>query len=142
MTTDGLADAPDRTVASVMTMDAVSVPDGTSLAAVAELLDAYRISGAPVVDARGTFVGVVSQTDLVRLRAAGPHAGGWHSACVDDVMTSPPITISSSAPLAQAARRMVELGIHRLVVVDETDEPIGVVSESDIVRDIAESCDG
>jgi CBS domain-containing protein len=56
-------------------------------------------------------------------------------------MTSPPITIGIDASLRDAARAMIERGVHRLVVVDDAREPVGVVSESDIVRDIAESCD-
>jgi len=31
--------------------------------------------------------------------------------------------------------------IHRLVVVDGHQTPIGIISQSDIVRDIADRCD-
>jgi predicted transcriptional regulator len=31
--------------------------------------------------------------------------------------------------------------VHRLVVVDHRGRPTGVISESDIVREIADSCD-
>lgn len=40
----------------------------------AKLLDWHQISGAPVVDAAGKVVGVVSATDLVRLAAEEPEA--------------------------------------------------------------------
>jgi CBS domain-containing protein len=133
--------APDRSVGAVMTMDPVVIPVMATVATAAEILEAYRINGAPVIDDDGRIVGVVSQTDLVRLRAAGRAAGAWHAARVIDLMTSPPITIGIDASLRDAARAMIERGVHRLVVVDDAREPVGVVSESDIVRDIAESCD-
>jgi CBS domain-containing protein len=56
-------------------------------------------------------------------------------------MTKPAKTISGSAPLDEAARRMTAEHVHRLVVVDDRQTPIGVISESDIVREIADSCD-
>jgi predicted transcriptional regulator len=31
--------------------------------------------------------------------------------------------------------------VHRLVVVDRRETPIGIISESDIVREIADCCD-
>ena len=46
-----------------------------------------------------------------------------------------------SAPLGEAARQMTTKHVHRLVVVDDRHMPIGVVSESDIVREIADCCD-
>ena len=54
-------------------------------------------------------------------------------------MTSPPITIRRSTPLAVAAARMERHHIHRLVVVADDDEtlPIGILSTTDLVHDIA-----
>ena len=52
-----------------------------------------------------------------------------------------PIDIRSmpaSASLHEAARLMTEHRVHRLVVVAERDGgPIGVISESDVVREVA-----
>jgi predicted transcriptional regulator len=36
---------------------------------------------------------------------------------------------------------MTEAGVHRLVVVDAMSEPIGVISESDVLHEIADFCD-
>lgn len=57
------------TVREVMKQDVVSVPTGTSARNLARLLVDEEISGVPVVDGEGRCVGVVSQTDLVRLAA-------------------------------------------------------------------------
>lgn len=60
---------------------------------------------------------------------------------VRDLMTKPAKTIAGSAPLDDAARRMTAEHVPRLVVVDNRRAPIGVISESDIVREIADCCD-
>ena len=83
----------------------------------------------------------VSQTDLVRLRGSDLPWTGWHGLMVRDLMTKPAKTIAGSAPLDEAARRMTAEHVHRLVVVDNRRAPIGVISESDIVREIADCCD-
>jgi CBS domain-containing protein len=135
----GRSSAP--TVASLMTMSPVVVLEDDAIAAAAELLAAHEITGLPVVDAANGLVGVISQTDLVRLRASTLRWGGWHALMVRDLMTKPAKTIRASAPLDEAARRMTLEHVHRLVVVDGRNTPIGIISESDIVDDIADRCD-
>jgi hypothetical protein len=85
---------------------------------------ALGISGAPVVDADGVLVGVVSMRDLVTK----------DTELVSILMTAPPLTIGPKATIEQAGRIMGESGYHRLVVVDDGNKPIGVVSSLDIVR--------
>ena len=48
-----------------MTRFVVSVPEGASLAEVADVLDAHRIRQVPVMS-DGRFVGMISRADLVR----------------------------------------------------------------------------
>ena len=129
------------TVESLMTRSPVVVAEDDAIAGVAELLAGYEITGLPVVDAADRLVGVISQTDLVRLRGSTLPWTGWHGLMVRDLMTSPAKTIRASAPLDEAARQMTAEHVHRLVVVDDRQTPIGVISESDIVREIADCCD-
>jgi CBS domain-containing protein len=129
------------TVANLMTGSPVVVSEDDVIAGVAELLAGYEITGLPVVDSADRLVGVISQTDLVRLRGSTLPWAGWHGLVVRDLMTKPAKTIAESAPLDEAARRMTVEHVHRLVVVDHRHRPIGVISESDIVREIADCCD-
>jgi len=131
----------EQTVANLMTGSPVVVTEDAAIAGVAELLAGFEITGVPVVDAADRLVGVISQTDLVRLRGSTVPWTGWHGLMVRDLMTKPARTISGSAPLDEAARRMTAENVHRLVVVDNRQTPIGVISESDIVREIADCCD-
>jgi tRNA nucleotidyltransferase (CCA-adding enzyme) len=130
-----------RTVATVMSADPIRVAPTTSVAEVAELLDAFGIGGVPVVDGIGRVAGVISQADLVHVRASGLPWNGWHGLRVADVMTQPAFTVAATDSVTDAAALMDERRVHRLVVVDENEEPIGVVTVSDIVREIADACD-
>ncbi len=85
-----------------------------------------------VAEGEGTQpLGVVSHTDVIahygedlsRLRAK-------------DVMTPGVITISKDAPVAEAVRKMLESRIHRLLVVDAEGNPLGILSTTDIIRDM------
>jgi CBS domain-containing protein len=131
----------EPTVANLMTSSPFVVTEDDAIAGVAELLAGYEITGMPVVDAADRLVGVISQTDLVRLRGSTLPWTGWHGLMVRDLMTKPARTIAGSAPLDEAARQMTSEHVHRLVVVDDRQIPIGVISESDIVREIADCCD-
>jgi CBS domain-containing protein len=137
--TTGRSSAP--TVESVMTSSPVAVSEHDAITEVAELLVGFEISGLPVVDSDDRLVGVVSETDLVRLRGAAIPWTGWHGLMVRDLMSTPAKTIKGSAGVDAAARQMTTEHVHRLFVVDERQTPIGVISESDIVREIAEDCD-
>ena len=123
-----------RTVGEIMTANPVSISETASLAEAAKVLDASRISGLPVVDANGTLVGVMSQTDLVRVRANTQLASNWPGLAVGRIMTTPALTIPMTATLDEAARLMDERRVHRLVVTNGAATPIGIISASDLVR--------
>jgi CBS domain-containing protein len=52
-------------------------------------------------------------------------------------MTPNPITVEEDTPVEIAAQRMIEAGIHRLIVIDEGGRPVGLVSSTDILGVIA-----
>ena len=136
-----IARTPGPTVESVMTVSPVVISEDEAIAAVAELLAGYEISGLPVVDSGDRLVGVISQTDLIRLQGAAIPWTGWHGLIVRDLMSWPAQTIEGTATLDDAARRMTAAGVHRLIVVDEDQAPVGVISESDLIKEIADACD-
>ena len=123
-----------RTVGEVMTANPISVVETASLAEAASILDTRKVSGLPVVDADGTLVGVLSQTDLVRARANQHLVANWPGLAVGQVMTKPALTIAATASLEEAAKAMEERRVHRLVVTNATATPIGIISTSDLVR--------
>ncbi len=110
-----------------------------SLTEAAALMDRHHIHGLPVVDADGVLVGVLSQTDLNRARSTEYLWANWPGLVVRHLMTSPAVTVRRSTPLLAAARTMEELGIHRLVVVEDGDptNPIGILSMTDLIHALA-----
>jgi CBS domain-containing protein len=130
------------TVADVMTIDPVLISAEASLEEAARLLHSRAISGLPVVDAGGSLLGVISQTDLLAIgdsaigRAIRSHATGIR---VGELMTSPAVTVPMTSSLHEGARRMRDARIHRLVVIDEAGHPVGVLSAIDFVALFAES---
>jgi CBS domain-containing protein len=128
-------------VGELMTPDPVTVLADAPLSEAIQLFDLYRFHGPPVVDELGTLVGVLSETDLVRARTTEHMWDGWPGLKVRHLMTSPAITAIATTPLDEAVRTMEERHIHRLVVVDEDEEenPIGVLSMTDVVHAMAEA---
>lgn len=134
------ARASGSTVEDLMTKSPVVVSECDAIADVAELLADLEVSGLPVVDSTNQLVGVISQTDLVRLMGSTLPWSGWHGLLVRDVMTRPAKTTEGSSAVDAVARQMTAEGVHRLVVVDGRQIPIGVISASDLVREIADTC--
>ncbi len=53
--------------------------------------------------------------------------------CVDDFMTVDPITVGPSEPVPAIARLMNAKGIHRVIVVDDDNFPIGIITSLDLL---------
>jgi CBS domain-containing protein len=135
-------------VSDAMTRDLVTTTPETTLKDAAGELVRHRVSGLPVVDASGSVVGVLSETDVVakevddrprdsalRRFLEGPAVDDrFYARTVADAMTSPALTIEPDRPVAQAASIMLTEGINRLPVVDEQGELVGLLTRGDLVR--------
>jgi CBS domain-containing protein len=60
---------------------------------------------------------------------------------VGEVMSKNPITISPDKTLREAATIMHDRSVHRLPVLDRTDQVIGILTRGDIIRAMAASQD-
>ncbi|MYT16722.1 CBS domain-containing protein [Streptomyces sp. SID4951] len=120
-----------RRVGSVMTDDVVSARSGTPADDVARWLAEYDINGLPVVDAEDRVIGVVSATDLKRVRRA-PAAEGMLTAGA--VMSAPARTVRADDSVVRAARLMSTSGVERLPVVDEEARLVGMITRRDVLQ--------
>ena len=96
-----------------------------------------KVRALVVIDGHCALAGILSQTDLVNatLMQLGTHP--WQDMMVCDVMTRDVLTVSSEMLLSEAAKLMVDRGVHRLVVIDSQHSdcsPVGVLSVGDIMR--------
>jgi IMP dehydrogenase/acetoin utilization protein AcuB len=120
-------------VGNLMTVDPVVVDAEAPVTKAELLLKSYRISGLPVV-ADGALVGVISQTDLLNARSSELIGANWERVRVRHLMSRPPVTVHMNTSVERAARVMLEQHIHRVVVIDEDDVPIGVLTSTDLLR--------
>lgn len=88
------------------------------------------VSGAPVQDAAGHILGLVSKSDL----ANPSRPSQLVDATAEDVMTPIVFAVNSGDSVGEAAKRMVETGSHRLVVIDDDGHLAGIISTMDVVR--------
>jgi CBS domain-containing protein len=135
-------------VAELMTTDVLTVGPETSLKDVAELLAARGISGAPVVDASGRLLGVVSEADILAKERRPPRQSRLaqvlgYSRALDpkaaartagQAMTAPALTIGAERRADAAAALMLDRGVNRLPVVDRDGVLVGIVTRADLVR--------
>jgi predicted transcriptional regulator len=152
---------PVRRVKDVMNPDIMTVADDMTTEELVRFLDEREISGAPVVDSQGHFIGVVSMTDIGRHLAEPSDFASAHdefyrdlrdeltledfgqrniegsAVTVRDVMTPVVHHVAATAAVAEAARIMAERHIHRLVVT-EGRQPVGMITSTDLLRVIAE----
>jgi CBS domain-containing protein len=115
-----------------MSAPAITLGSDASLASVISLLESRAISAVPLVDG-GRLVGIVSTTDAVGALPAGDDAA---PVAARDRMTSPVLTVHPDEPLDDAARRLVRARVHRLVVVDDDDAVVGVLSARDALAEV------
>jgi CBS-domain-containing membrane protein len=52
-------------------------------------------------------------------------------------MTPDPVTVAVDTPLPKLAQKMVDAHVHRIIVVDRRNRPVGIVSSTDILATIA-----
>jgi CBS domain-containing protein len=138
-----------------MTPDPICIQPATTIRELARVFENNQISGAPVVDAQGRVVGVVSKTDLIRSCSEGtadiPPAylfevlreqGDEDTAtevipeplvCVEDFMTEDPLMVSPDVSAASVARLMYDHRVHRVIVVDRDRFPIGIITSLDLL---------
>lgn len=136
------------TVGEVMTRDVVTISPDTLFKEIASTLSVHGIGAVPVVDARGTPVGLVSETDLLRKEVDQPHMPGrlmtrpgWpqerakaRGESAAGVMTAPAVTAHADWAVAEAAREMDRRRVKHLLVVDDDGRLVGIVSRSDLMR--------
>ncbi len=109
----------------------VSCAPDLDLIEMARLMMVNNISGIVVVE-DGKPVGIVSLRDLRNLIATA--AESIRTSKVRDVMRTSLITIHRSDYLFSAIFLMAKHNIHRLIVVDEFDALVGVITDADLLR--------
>jgi CBS domain-containing protein len=131
-----------------MTPHPITIDPKTTLPDAHRLMKECHIRRLPVVE-RGKLVGIVTLGDV---REAGPSDATSLSIfelnyllarlTVQGIMTPRPISVAPDATIREAARLMLEHKIGGLPVVEpETGKLVGIITESDIFRVLAQEAD-
>lgn len=151
----------------VMTKRVITLSPEMSLREALETLAEEKITGAPVVEADGSPVGVISVNDIAgyevgKIRKKEARRALYYSvadyaesedyptlddedlpeevldrATVANAMTPMTITVSPESSLEQVSRVMAKERIHRVLVTDAF-KIVGIVSSMDVLRAIAD----
>lgn len=121
----------DQFVGDVMTQSIRTIPPETTASTVATLFADHDIGSAIVVDPEtGTYSGIVTESDIMQLVAAGDDIA---SIRVDTFLSAPLITIASTESIHTAATLMKEHSIRRLPVTEDGDL-VGMLTTTDLTH--------
>jgi len=147
----------DLCARDLMSQSVLCISQETSVRAAAHQLAQANVTGAPVLDQRGRCVGVFSQTDIVRFLdgvqaqllgqpgSEQDYFADWQvfdldalpGESVSGCMTRQVVTALPDATVGDLSRMMHDARIHRIVIVDDNDHVVGIVSSMDILAAVA-----
>ena len=115
---------------SGMVVNPITMKPDQSLAEALELMQSHRISGIPIVDTSGKLCGILTNRD-VRF-AENPRQR------VSELMTRGNLATVGLGTSEEVARRILhERRIEKLLVVDEGDHLVGLITVKDIEKSVA-----
>jgi len=137
---------------NIMTRRVISIAPDASIFEAAHLMLQNRISGLPVVDAKGALVGMVTEGDFLRRAETGTekHRPRWiefilgpgraaadfthsHGRKVDEVMSDNPLSVSEDSSVEEIVSLMERHRIKRVPVTRDA-RLVGIVSRANLVR--------
>jgi len=114
----------------IMTRTVATIHPEASAQEAAQLLYQKRISGAPVVDAAGNIIGIITEADIIsKVNREGLR--------VADIMSHEIIAVGEETPVNEIAALLTERKIKRVPVVCD-GKLVGIVSRADIVHAVAQ----
>ncbi len=139
-------------VADIMTTNLLTLSPDLPVGRVAQMLAGRGVSGAPVLDAEGRLLGMLTEGDLIRRLAAetdrprswflgmfgsapaqAAHYARSHGRRARDVMTTAVESVTEDTPVAEAAALLERHGIRRLPVLRD-GRLVGIVSRADLLK--------
>jgi len=139
-------------VSELMSRDVATIGVSDSCQEAVARMARRKIRHLPVVERDGTLVGVVTDRDLRHhlfeprvMKEIGSVSVDTvlKAVAVQDVMSSPVVTVGPQDDLESAARAMLDDKVGSLPVV-ENGRVVGIITETDVLRQIvrADGCSG
>ena len=118
----------EMTVSDLMTTNLLTVNVNETIGEAHAEMEVGLVRHLPVIDERGRLVGVLSDRDLLGIAASRKPRR------VADVMTRHVVTTQPDAPAAVAASMMLDHRIGSVLVVDEQETLVGMVTQTDYLE--------
>lgn len=125
---DSMVAVPRLRARDVMTPRPERATRGMSMREVARLIVSRNIRALPVVDEEGVLEGLVSAQHVSKA-----YADGRLDARVEDYMDRDVTTVEPDEDILRIMRTMVERNAGRVVVVDQSGRPQGIITRTDIL---------
>jgi signal-transduction protein with cAMP-binding, CBS, and nucleotidyltransferase domain len=122
-----------------MTQKLVTIAASNSAQEAAIKMREDDTSSLVVIDENNKAVGIVTERDLVTRVCV--HGASSKTAKLEQVMSSPVVTIDALSSVEVAADIMTQNGVRHLLVAEDEDisKPLGIISTSDFVRYLREN---
>lgn len=128
---------PDLLVKEVMNKPVMTASEEMSVAQAYQIFCQHHIRHLVVLDANLDMVGVFTQTDLLR----SLEEKAFDGICkVSDLMSSQVLHITPDVPARYALSLMARRSVSCIVVVED-GRPVGMFTERDVVRNVADGVD-
>lgn len=136
-------DLGKKKVKEVMSRDVITVKEDSPFIEFVTNIEMYDYVAFPVLDEKDEIIGIVSQTDLLKLISFHGQAGAKMLAAeaflgipsIRTIMTTRPITLSPNDTVEEAVHLMAEYGIQSIPIVEEK-QVVGMMVKKDIIRQI------
>lgn len=128
--TENIQSIPKKTVGDIASKNVISFNVNCSIKEAAIKLSANKIDGAPVIK-ENKVVGVFTATDLVQAIADDNE-----DKTVGDLMSTNVIIVNKDLKLADAIDMIIKKSISRLIIMDNNQSLIGIVTRTDLMETI------
>ncbi len=127
-------------ISDLMTPDPLTVRPDDLVLDHEDMFEENRIHHIPVVAEDGEVVGMVSNRDIENYASIMKVSAGSSPTKVKirDIMTTPVFSYFDDVDVKHAASAMVDNNIHAIVVMNKSEEMIGIVTSTDLLRYLAQ----
>lgn len=120
-------------VGDIMSRDVAAVNPVSTVVSAAKIMSDNNIS-CLVVSENGNLSGIVTETDM--LKKAVAKGRDFNTIRVEQIMSSPVRSVPRNLSVMEAGKIMETENIRRLVVLED-ERPVGIITQSDMVRVLA-----
>ena len=120
-------------ISEYMDTSVPTLSPGTHIMAAVDFLLRHQVTGAPVIDSDGKLVGIITETDLLKLLTEGDQGKPAGQATVAEFMTTNVITVPPAVDIYYVAGMFLANKFRRLPVVED-GKIVGAITRYDLLR--------